>query len=151
METFWIYPIYTSVLGIILIILVPRVEIKKLAIPAILLGGVGDIILLLLLKIIGIDFYVNYLPFGFRLPLFPPIAWSIWFIMFFYLLPEDKIIKYIYIVTAGAYSTLFANFLGNVHIIQWEYERLFIPLIIYSSWFLIACWLKEKIDDQMNV
>lgn len=148
METFWIYPIYTSILAIILISLVPRSVIKELAFYSILLGGVIDFFILetfsFIIKTIA---YINYFPFGAgRTAFFPPIAWTIWFIMFFYLLPKNKFLRYIYIAIAAAYSTLFLNVLINLNIISWKYNKILFPLIIYIVWFSAAIWIKKKIE-----
>lgn len=150
MDTFWIYPIYTSILSIILISLVPRSIIKELAYYSILLGGVVDFLLLELFSyIINTSSYINYYPFGAgRIAFFPPIAWTIWFIMFFYLLPENKISRYLYIAIAAAYSTFFTNVLINLNIIGWEYEKIFFPFIIYIIWFSTAIWGKEKLEKR---
>lgn len=151
MQTFWIYPIYTAILGIILISIVPRAEIKKIAIHSIVLGGIGDFLILIIFKyLLNIGIYINFLPFGTSgMAFFPPIAWTIWFIMYFYFLPDRKILKYIYIATAAAYSTFFANVLVNLNIIKWDYERIFIPFFIYLTWFSTITWIKaQKIQNK---
>ncbi|NLM96168.1 MAG: hypothetical protein GX175_00875 [Halanaerobiaceae bacterium] len=151
MKPFWIYPIYTSILALILILLVPRKDIKKLAFQSILLGGVADFIILnLFIFIIKKNIYINFYPFGAgKIAFFLPIAWTIWFIIFFYLLPEKKISRYIYITVSAAYSTFFANVLYNLDIIQWKYEKVFLPFLIYICWFFTAIYLKEKIEKSI--
>ncbi|MBM7624220.1 hypothetical protein [Sporohalobacter salinus] len=148
MQTFWVYPIYTSILGIILKAIVPRTAIKRFAIYSIILGGIGDFIILLILKyIFNIGLYVNYFPFGTSgFPFFPPLAWSIWFILYFYFLPNERFLKIIYIVIAAAYSAFFANVLLNLNIIKWNYERIFLPFGIYLVWFSIVTWIKIKME-----
>lgn len=149
METYWIYPIYTTILAIILIAIVPRSGIKRLAVHSILLGGVVDFLILELFGyLINTNTYINYLPFGAgKISFFPPIAWTIWFILFFYLLPDNNILRYIYLAVAAAYSTFFSNVLINLNVIGWEYEKVFIPFFIYLVWFSAAIWIKGKLKE----
>ncbi len=149
MEAYWIYPIYTTALAIIFKAVIPREYIKKSLIYGLIFGGLADssliLIVSLLLKVGG---YINYGPFGFKgVAFFPPIAWTIWFIMYFYFLPAERYLRYIYIFIAAGSAVFFSNVLVNLKIFEWNYGRIIIPFIIYFSWFTTSAWLKEKIDN----
>ncbi len=148
MELYLIYPIYTAILGIILISVAPRKKIKELAFYGIILGGVMDTLAIFLLTfLLNLGEYINFGPFGFKgLPFFPPIAWSIWFVMFFYFLPDKAVLKHIYIITAAAYAVLFSNILANLGIMRWTKSEIIIPFIIYIIWFFTVVWIKERVD-----
>ncbi|MGM0370717.1 MAG: hypothetical protein ACQEP9_09855, partial [Bacillota bacterium] len=125
-----------------------RKNIRKLAIYGLLFGALGDISAILifghLLKLGG---YLNYGPLGFfNIPFFPPIAWTIWFILYFYFLPDRKILKYIYITTAALYATIFSNVLANLNIFKWNYSKIILPFFIYITWFIGSTWAKERLD-----
>ena len=144
---YWIYPIYTGILAIALIVLVPKKNIRKLFPWGIIVGGIGDIsAILLFTKLLGVGGYINFGPFGFKgIPFFPLLAWSIWFIMYFYFFPVNSTyLKYIYVFTAAAYSVIFSNILINLNIFYWNYGNIIIPFLIYISWFSVAIWIKYK-------
>ncbi len=148
MELYLIYPIYTAILGIILISVVPRKDIKELAFYGIVLGGVMDTLVIFLVSfLLNLVKYINYGPFGFKgLPFFPPIAWTIWFIMIFYFIPDKNIHKHIYIITAAGYSVMFSNILAKLGIMRWNKSEIIIPFIIYLVWYYTVVWIKKRID-----
>lgn len=148
METYFIYMIYTGVLAIILITLVPKKQIQKLVIYSIIFGAIVDIFAVIFLThLLDVGGYINYGPFGFMgIPFFPPIAWSIWFILYFYFLPKRQIFQYIYTTTAAAYSVFFSNILVNLNLFKWNYGRLFLPFLIYITWLSTVTWIKKRID-----
>ncbi len=148
MKLYFIYPIYTAILGIILISIVPRKDIKRLAFYGIALGGVMDTLAIFLVTfLLNLGSYINYGPFGFKgFTFFPPIAWSIWFIMFFYILPDNKFLKHFFIVTAASYAVLFSNILVNLGIMKWNKSEIIVPFIIYIVWFYTVVWIKKRVD-----
>ncbi len=163
MPLYFIYPIYTAFLMLIVLAVVPRKQIKKLALYGITLGAVPDLIILILLDLIDVGGYINFGPFGFMgIPFFPLLAWVVFFILFFYFLPKERLWSYIYVFLAAGYSTMFSNVLENLGIFQWNYGGLVVPYIIYLSWFSFATWyflnyirntnVKEKLitDNQEN-
>ena len=125
-----------------MVLLVPRETIRKLFLPAMIFGGVFDVaIIALVSKLLGVGGHINHGPFGaFGLPFFPPFAWTIWFLMFFYFLPERKPYIVLYILTAAAAAVMFSNVLINLGIFAWHYGKFIVPLIIYGLWFSLSAW-----------
>lgn len=139
MQTFLIYPLYTGLLVIVALLLVPRQEIRKLLIFALIFGAVMDALLIKLLSFL-VE-YINYGPFGFAdIPFFPLLAWTAYYILYFYFLPSNKLLRFVYIFTAAFYSLLFSNLLQNLGIFTWYQGRILIPILIYSLWNIIATW-----------
>jgi len=105
-ETYYVYPIYTGILALIFVVLVPRNDIKHLLIYAITFGGVTNVALIGLVgKLLGVGGHINYGAFGaFGIPFFPPLAWTIWFVIFFYFLPNGLLWIVIYVLTAASTS-----------------------------------------------
>lgn len=139
---FYIYPIYTAILALALVTLVPREEIRRLSIYGIVLCAVTDVALIgVISNLLKVGGHINHGPFGaLKIAFFPPIAWGIWFILFFYFLPEDLPWVVIYVFAAVGTSVLFSNVLSNLKIFAWNYGRIFVPFLIYGSWFFLAAW-----------
>jgi len=153
MPIYLIYPIYTAILMLIVLAVVPRKQIKKLAFYCIIFGAAADVLVLILLNLIGAGGYLNYGPFAFMgIPFFPPLAWVAFFILLFYLLPEKSHWNYIYVLIAAGYSTMFSNVLENLGLFRWNYGNLVIPYVIYLLWFSIATWyfLNDTREEKMN-
>lgn len=141
--TYFIYPIYTGALALLTFILVPRKEIRRLAIYAIMFGGVSDVLAIVLFtKILGMGGYINFNPFGaFGIPLFPPISWVAFYIMFLYFLPRKKPWKYIFPIVAGIFSLYFSYVLQALGIFKWNYGSPILHLlIIYLPWECSVAW-----------
>jgi len=144
---YFIYVIYTTVLGLILIAVVPREQIRRLSFWGIALGAGADFALLLVLgKLLGVVEYLNFGPFGFMgIPFFPLLAWSVFFIMFLYFLPPKKFV-YFYVAAAAVYATWFSNILENLGIFKWNCGNLVVPYVIYFTWFGVAVFVYQKIE-----
>src|SRR5690554_276953 len=111
------YPIYTAIIALALVLLVPRNEIRRLFIYGIIFGALGDFVTVLLLMLFNIGGHMNYGPFGFLgIAFFPIMAWTLWFIMFFYYMPKQPIFLYIYVFAAAVYSAFFSNVLVNLNV-----------------------------------
>ena len=106
---------------------------------AIIAGGIMDIIIILILGLFKLAAYHNYGPFAFMgIPFFPPIAWTLFFILYYYLIPRNWPYNLIFAVSASGYSIIFANILMNLNIFQINFHRLLVPLAIYPLWISIA-------------
>ncbi len=141
MPKHFIYPIYTGLLALLTFALVPRKEIRRLAIYGILFGGVLDVLALLLFSsILHMVDYINFKYFGaFGIPLFPPIAWTAYFIMFFYIFPQNKPWKYIFPVITASFSTYFGYVLQALGIYRWYYSPVLL-FLIFLPWQAGAAW-----------
>ena len=147
MSEVYIYFIYTGLLAFLVKLIVPINEIRRLSIYAIVFGAIADVAILCMIKLVGPGGYINYGPFGFLgIPFFPLLAWTCYYILYFYILPKGKRIRIIYIITAASYSTLFANVLKNLGIFEWPYERVILPFCIYLVWHSISTWGYLKLN-----
>jgi len=132
--------IYTAILALICIVLVPRNKIRRLAIYGIIFGAAFDVVLLLLTNSFGEIGYFNYGPFGLLgIHFISPIAWAIFFIMYFYFLPNIKLYQYIYITVGILASIAFAHTitqLGILYLTHGTIDAIFTFLI----WYPAATW-----------
>lgn len=147
MPGYIVHPIYTAVLAVILVTLVPRAWIRRLFIFGLTFGAVGDFVAISLLTVLlGVGGHKNFGPFGFGpIPFFPPLAWTIWFMMFFYFLPDGLVWKVIYVVTAAGHAVLFSHVLSNFNVFQWNAGPLLVPFLIYLTWFSLSTWGYERL------
>ncbi|MGI6712763.1 MAG: hypothetical protein ACOX4L_08655 [Bacillota bacterium] len=141
-----IYLIYTGVLALLLLSVVSKKEIRNLAIYGIIFGAVADIIIILIVKALGVGAYRNYGPLGFLdIPFMPPIAWTIYFMIYFYLLPSKYPWNYFFAFIGGCYSVFFSNILANFGIFSWTLSKVILPFIVYQLWHFFATWSYLKI------
>ncbi len=132
--------IYTTIFALILIATVPRSKIRRLSIYGIIFGAVFDILLVLVTNFFREFGYINYGPFGlFGIHFLAPVAWSIFFIMYFYFLPKRKTYMYIYVTVAVLYSIAFCQMISKLGVLYLAHGIIdsIIPFLI---WFPIATW-----------
>ncbi len=145
MPAYFIYLIYTAVLTLVMVILVPGKEIYKFGLISIFYGAVIDIFWIVFIGLIKAGGYLNYGPLGFLVvPFVPPIAWTIFFIMFLYLLPDKRPWNYLFAVVSAGYSVLFSNVLANLGIFNWTFSKVIFPSALYLIWFLFVTWSYDK-------
>lgn len=132
--------IYTFVLATILVFTVPKAEIRRLSIYGIIFGAVFDVILVSFANIMGEFSYINYEPFGLiGIHFFAPISWAIFFIIYFYFLPNKKRSIYIYVVSAIFYSMLFCQMITKLGVLKLAHG-IYDSIIPFVIWFPVATW-----------
>lgn len=142
MHKYLIYPIYTGLLALVVVTLIPRKEIRRLSFYAILFGGVFDIFAIGLYGILGMVEWVGYEPFGkFGIPFFVPLSWVAYFTIFFYFMPQNTPWKYIYPAITAGFNLLFALVLQELGIFQWHYSPLLLLGLVYLPWQYVSAWL----------
>lgn len=147
----YIYPLYTGIIALAVILLVPKQEIRRLFIYAIIFGGVANVTVIVFNMLFSFGGHINYGVFGLGgFSFFPPLAWTLWFILFFWFLPERTVLIAIYVVSAAAYSMFFSNVLINLNIFEWKLHKVIYPLGLYVVWFSIAAWgyLKMRVRQE---
>lgn len=130
--------IYTFIFALILVLVVPKREIRRLSIYGIIFGAVFDVILVSIANILGAFRYINYEPFGLiGIHFFAPISWAIFFIIYFYFLPNKTHYIYIYEVSAIFYSMFFCQMITKLGVLKLTHGIVdsIIPFII---WFPVA-------------
>ncbi|KAF1083969.1 hypothetical protein SPSYN_02881 [Sporotomaculum syntrophicum] len=153
MPLHFIYPVYSALLMLLVLAVVPREQIKKLSLFAIIFGAGADLVVIVVITILGVGEYINIGPFGFMgIPFFPLLAWTAFFILYFYFFPEKIPWSYIYVLLAAGYSTMFSNVLENLGIFRWNYGNLVVPYLIYLGWFSLASWyyLKDTREEKVH-
>ncbi len=149
----YINAIYTSIVVVLMFMLVPRKEIRKLVIYGMLFGAGFDIVAITIFTVLlHVGGFINFEPFGFHgFPFFPPLAWTAYYIMYFYILSANKNWKYLLPITGTFYSVIFSNVLQNLGVFKWNYGRTIIPFIIYITWYCLATWGYLKLTQKIQV
>lgn len=142
---YMLYPLYTGGLALIMFAVVPRKDIRRLIPYAIVFGGIADALLLLILTFwLGVAGYINFGPLGFLgMPFFPLLAWTFFFVIYLYLLPERFPWNVVFTLTAAAFSIIFSNVLQNLGIFVWRTDRLVIPAIVYLTWMSLVTFVYQ--------
>ncbi|HWQ71659.1 MAG TPA: hypothetical protein VN370_04975 [Desulfitobacteriaceae bacterium] len=147
MPKFLIYPIYTISFALILIANVPREEIKRFSIYGIIFGGIIDLLVHAFGYLTGLFSWVNYGPFGFiGVHIFANITWAIFFIAYFYFLPEKKPLNYLYAAAGVIFATIYYNMVIDLGILR-ATDRIILPLVGFSLWFSTATWGYYKLRN----
>lgn len=132
--------LYTFAFFMILVLVVPKKDIRKLAIYGVIFGAVFDIIVVSLANLMGEFRYINYEPFGLMgIHFFAPISWALFFILYFYFLPAKKLYMYIYQVLAIFYSILFCQMITGLGILSLAHG-IIDSIIPFIFWFPLATW-----------
>ena len=146
MPKYFIYPIYTMVFAIILIANVPKKEIKRLSIYGIIFGGILDALVHLLGYFTGLFSWINYGPFGFLgVHIFANVSWSIFYILYFYFLPQQKLLDCVFACGGIFFSLLYYNMVMDLGILK-SSSRIWLPLLGFAVWFSIATWGFYKLN-----
>lgn len=127
----------------------PKNEIRRLFIYGLIFGGIFDIVVVGIASLIGEFKYIDYEQFGLMgIHFMAPISWTIFFIIYFYLLPNKKIYIYLYVIMGIFYSVLFCQMITKLGVLMLVHG-IFDSIIPFLIWYPIATWgyLKlQKID-----
>lgn len=149
---FLLYPLYTGVIALVMLAVVPREKIRRLVVPGIIYGGAGDVLWLLVLFLLNAAGYVNYGPFHFSgLPFFPPLAWTFFFIIYLHFLPDRYPWNYFFTFAAAGYAVIFSNVLQNLGIFEWRIGRLIPPMIVYLTWMTTVTYTYQRFLSKTKV
>ena len=146
MPAYCLYFIYTAIMAVVLFALVPRMRLKGFCLCGNFWRSCRRFS----------DFYQTdnqsrgiYKLRAFRTVfLFPAHCLDDLVFNVFYFLPDDLIWMVIYVLTAAAASVMFSNVLANLNIFTWHYSKIFIPFLIYLSWFAASTWAFKRLNKQ---
>lgn len=132
--------IYTAVFAGIVAVLVPRQDIRRLSIYGIIFGGIFDAVIVSIASFLGEFKYINYEPFGLiGIHFLAPVSWTLFFIIYFYHLPEKKVYIYIYATMGIFYSMLFCQMITKMGVLYLAHG-IFDSIIPFIPWYILATW-----------
>jgi hypothetical protein len=146
---YFLHLIKLAIFLLALVVLVPRTEIRRLAVYGLIFGSMYDVIGLTIGHLTNLFRWINFGPFGYGyLPLDSPICWCAFYIMYFYLLPKHKLLVYIFPVSGIVMSMIYSRVLVNLEMFI---EPSFLPrLANFTLWFSYATWGYFKLNEYIE-
>lgn len=145
----YLYLIKLSIFLLLLVVLVPRPEIRRLFAYGIIFGSLYDVIGLTIGHFTNLFRWINFYPFGYGyLPLASPISWCAFYIIYFYLLPKQKPLLYIYPISGILMSMIYSRVLVNLG--MFIEPNFFLRLANFTLWYSYATWGYLKLSQYIE-
>ncbi len=147
------YPVFLIMTFILTLIFIPRKVYKEYFIYGLIIGCLGDILIVFLMQnILGVMWFKNQ---GIFYVLghiaLSPLSWTVTVMIYLYFLPSSRWFLYLYIMTWAFISVGFGYIAQNVGMFDftpWLYP---IPsYIIFLVWWGFAAWLFRKTSPLVN-
>ena len=140
--------LYTLVFCVILVAVVPKAEIRRLSIYGIIFGAIFDVVFVSIANFTGSFRYINYEPFGLiGIHFLAPISWAIFFIIYFYFLPNKRPHIYLYIISGVFYSMMFCQMITKLSVLKLSHG-IIDSIIPFALWFPLATWGYFKLESK---
>jgi len=133
----------------VLVVFVPRTEIRRLAVYGIIFGSTYDVIGLTIGHLTNAFRWINFAPFGYNyLPIDSPVSWCLFYMIYFYLLPKHKPFIYFFPVSGIVMSMIYSRVLVNLGMFI---EPVFLlRLANFTVWFSFATWGYLKLNEYVE-
>lgn len=132
-----------------LIVIVPKAEIRRLAVYGIIFGSAYDVIGLAIGHLTNLFGWINFAPFGYGyLPIDSPISWCAFFITYFYLLPKQKPLIYVFPISGIIMGMVFSRVVVNLG--MFTEANFILRLANFTLWFTYATWGYLKLSKYME-
>lgn len=145
----WIPAIKVAVLGVIMLLLIPKDRLRHYLAYGLIFGGLLDIVIVVALTSMHLIRYKSFDPFGIFgvVSLFTPIAWALAFAIFLFMLPRKKPLLVPFIFTYSLFGYSLGLVLENVNVFEyigwWHYGA---PVLIFL-WFAGAAWVYLHLES----
>ncbi len=141
------YPTFLIGSFLLTLIFIPRNIYKEYFIYGFLIGGLGDILIVMFMQnVLGVMWFKNQGMFNFLGQIaLSPLCWTVSIMIFLYFLPRKRWFLYPYILTWAAVSLGFGYIVYNVGLfdfVDWLYP---IPAYFtFLGWWTFTAWLFLK-------
>lgn len=136
--------------GIFSILIIPKDLYKKYFVYGLLLGGLAQIILILIIvPVLHLVKYQNmglYSIYGIE-SYWTPIAWTFIFTHFFYLLPTKKVLFYPYLTAFAIFGYLLGVMLENYNIFEYIGFWRYVAPFFFAGWFGVGSLIFRKLEN----
>lgn len=140
--------IYSLIFAVILVAVVPKNEIRRLGIYGIIFGAIFDVVFVSIANLTGSFRYINYEPFGLiGIHFMAPFSWAIFFILYFYFLPNKRSYIYLYTISGIFYSMMFCQMITKLGVLKLSHG-IIDSIIPFVLWFPLATWGYLKISTK---
>lgn len=143
-EQFWFYPLFLIFSFILTLIFIPKKKYKVYLIYGLLIGGLGDIIIVTIMSnILNIMWFENQAFFNvLGHHALSPLGWTVSVMLFLYFLPQRRWFLYPYLLFWAFNSLGYGYVVHNLELFyfqSWLYP--FTAYFIFLSWWSFAAWL----------
>lgn len=147
------YLIFAVVTGLATFVIIPRNLYKKFFLYGLLFGGIGDSVLASIFHFMGL---LNYKGMGVTsifgiFSFWTPIAWTFYFMIYFYFLPVRKffLVPYIIIFVGLNYAVGMVMAQSGLYELAEIYK--YIQPVIYLIWCSISAWVFHKGEHRILI
>lgn len=144
----WFWPLYTLVFFIPTLLFIPRREYKGYFLYGFILGGMVDVLTIILLSnIMGVFTYSDGPLVVKGIPIFVPLAFVFAWMLFLYFLPVRRTFLILYVLGFSGCSVLLGFVLQNLGYFAYTYGFTLSALITFISflfWFSFSAWLYRR-------
>ncbi|WP_242947485.1 hypothetical protein [Desulfosporosinus lacus] len=141
------YPSFIFLMFIVVLITIPKKDFKEYFIYAMLLGGLGDVVVVgLFQNLLHIIWFENAGIFNvLGQNILSPPSWILTVMIFLRLLPPQKMFQYFYVLGFAAFSVMYGYLVHNVGL--FDFKPWFYPVMAYFTflvWWSIITWVFIK-------
>lgn len=138
------YPSYLLIAFIIVLLTIPKKDLKEYFIYGVLLGGLGDVIVVgLFQNLLNVIFFKNAGIFNvLGQNILSPPSWILTVMIFLRFLPSEKTFRYIYVLAFAVFSVAYGYLVHNVGL--FDFKPWFYPYFAYLTflfWWSIITWV----------
>ncbi|HHT42039.1 MAG TPA: hypothetical protein GX014_01365 [Firmicutes bacterium] len=137
------YPVFVILVFLLTLIFIPRERYKHYLIYGLLVGGLGDIIVVTTFQnILGAMWFKNQgLFFVLRHHALSPVGWTFSVMIFLFFLPERRGFLYPYVPLWAAISVAYGYIVKNANL--YDFQEWLFPIVAYLTflaWWAFAAW-----------
>lgn len=148
------YPFYIFVGTLLTLLLIPKRDYKEYFLYGFLIGGLGDIVVVLLFQNVFhiIQFKESGIFNVLGLNFLSPPSWVITVMLFLRFLPERSVFLYLYIFTFGLFSVSYGYIVHNVGLFDfkpWFYP--FFSFLTFLSWWSFTAWVFKRTSNMTKI
>lgn len=144
-----IYLLKAAFFGLAAIILIPKEHYKKYLVYGLLLGGINEILAVVVLsRLLHLFRYKNLGVFNI-LNLFSfwtPLAWMFVVMYFLYALPRKRLFLYPYVAGYGVFGYFLGLVLHNFGLFEYNGIFIYFAPFALTAWFALIAWLYIKAE-----
>ncbi len=146
-----VYPIFIFSTLLLTITFIPRNNYRKYVSYGVILGGLLDVLVITIIQnILGIVHFKNqgiFYVLGHNA--LSPIGWTLTMGLFLYFLPQNRILRYFYLIAWSALAVGFGYIVHNANL--FDFQSWWYPLpgfIAFLGWFWFATWIFTKTKQE---
>ncbi|WP_045575079.1 hypothetical protein [Desulfosporosinus sp. I2] len=144
MLTTFFYPSYILIAFIVVLITIPKNDLKKYFIYGVLLGGLGDVVVVgIFQNFLNIIWFKNAGIFNvLGQNILSPPSWILTVMIFLSFLPQQKTFQYIYVFAFALFSVCYGYLVHNIGL--FDFRPWFYPSFAYLTflfWWSFITWI----------